>query len=101
MNLFGVGNLEIIVILLVALLVLGPGRMVDAARSLGQFWNDAQRTLRAAADAATVRLDEPLTLSTTRDPLPDPEGAVDREQADDPPPPAESSAEPETQSRGQ
>jgi len=33
MNLFGVGNLEIIVILLVALLVLGPGRMVDAARS--------------------------------------------------------------------
>jgi Sec-independent protein translocase protein TatA len=84
MNLFGVGNLEIIVILLVALLVLGPGRMVDAARSLGQFWNDAQRTLRAAADAATVRLDEPLTLSSSRDPVPEPEGAVAREQAEDP-----------------
>lgn len=101
MNLFGVGNLEIIVILLVALLVLGPARMVAAARSLGRFWNDAQRTLRAAADAATVRLDEPLTLSTTRDPLPNPEGAVDREQAGDTAPPAGSSAEPETQSRGQ
>ncbi|MCH8973657.1 MAG: twin-arginine translocase TatA/TatE family subunit, partial [Chloroflexi bacterium] len=33
MNFFGVGNMELIVVLLVALLVLGPARMVDAART--------------------------------------------------------------------
>ena len=58
MNLFGIGNLELIAILVVALMILGPGKMVETARTLGKFWAEAQRTLRSVADAATVRLDE-------------------------------------------
>jgi Sec-independent protein translocase protein TatA len=82
MNLFGIGNLEIIIILLVALMVLGPSRMVDGARTLGKFWNDAQRTLRAAADAATIKLDE--TPSTkAAEPVEEPEDAVARATTDD------------------
>ena len=56
MNLFGIGNMELLVVLVVALLVLGPARMVDAARSVGKLWAEAQRTIRAAADAAKPHL---------------------------------------------
>ncbi len=79
MNLFGVGNFELIAILLVALLVLGPGRMVEVARVMGKFWRDAQRTLRSAIDASTVKLDEPISQKLPRDPVPAPEDAVARE----------------------
>jgi Sec-independent protein translocase protein TatA len=82
MNLFGIGNLEIIIILLIALLVLGPGRMVDGARTLGKFWNDAQRTLRAAADAATIKLNETPSTKAV-EPAEEPEDAVARATAGD------------------
>ena len=81
MNLFGIGNLEIIIVLLVALMVLGPGRMVDGARTLGKFWGDAQRTLRAAADAATIKLDE-TPASRATEPAGEPEDAVARASDD-------------------
>ena len=79
MNILGVGNLELIWILLLALVLLGPGRMVDAARAAGKFWREAQHVLRAAADAATVSLDAPPPRSTSGDPLPGPEDAVARD----------------------
>ncbi len=78
MNILGIGNLELVWILLLALVLLGPGRMVDAARAAGKFWREAQHVLRAAADAATVSLDAP-PRSTPRDPLPEPEDAVARD----------------------
>ena len=77
MNIFGVGNMELIVVLLVALLVLGPARMVDAARSFGRYWNEAQRTIRSVADAATAQLDAP-PRSEPGDPEPGPDGSVAR-----------------------
>ena len=80
MNVLGIGNLELLWILIVAVVVLGPGRMVDAARSAGKYWREAQQVLRAAADAATVSLDAPPPSRTPpRDPAPEPEGAVARE----------------------
>ncbi|MYA50864.1 MAG: hypothetical protein F4045_01415 [Chloroflexi bacterium] len=83
MNILGIGNLELIWILLLALVLLGPGRMVDAARAAGKFWREAQHVLRAAADAATVSLDAPPPRSAPRDPLPEPEDAVAREGSGD------------------
>ena len=52
MDFFGIGNLELVVILLVALLVLGPERMLEMARTVGKFWREAQRTIRYAIDTA-------------------------------------------------
>ena len=83
MNILGIGNLELIWILLLALVLLGPGRMVDAARAAGKFWREAQHVLRAAADAATVSLDAPPPRSAPRDPLPEPEDAVARDASGD------------------
>jgi len=37
MELFGIGPLELIFILLIALIVLGPGDMVKAGRTIGRF----------------------------------------------------------------
>lgn len=80
MNIFGVGNMELVVVLLVALLVLGPARMVDAARAVGKFWNEAQRTLRSVADTATAELDaRPAAEGSEPEPSQEgPEGSIAR-----------------------
>ena len=57
MDLFGIGLLELVFVLLVALIVLGPARMVEMAGRMGKYWREAQRMLREAADAAAVNLD--------------------------------------------
>lgn len=98
MNFFGVGNMELIVVLLVALLVLGPARMVDAARTVGKFWNEAQRTLRSVADTATAQLDaRPGAEGSEPEPSPEePEGSVARGggEKSEPPAPEPPSEEP-------
>ena len=83
MNILGVGNLELIWILLLALVLLGPGRMVDAARTMGKFWREAQHVLRATADAATVSLDAPPPRRAPSDPIPAPPDAVARDNSGD------------------
>jgi len=59
MDVFGIGLLELSVVMLIAIIVLGPARMVDMAGKMGRHWREAQRILREVADAATVRLDQP------------------------------------------
>ncbi len=44
MDFLGIGSLEVLAILLVAFLVLGPARMAEMARSLGNFIRDIRRT---------------------------------------------------------
>ena len=43
MNIFGMGPLEILVIALIAFILLGPQRMVDAARLLGKATKEVRR----------------------------------------------------------
>ena len=43
MNIFGMGPLEILVIALVAFILLGPQRMVDAARLMGKATKEVRR----------------------------------------------------------
>ena len=81
MNVFGVGNLELLWIMLIALVLLGPGRLVDAARAAGKFWREAQHAVRAVADAASVNLDAPPPKIVPREPLPAPGDAVARDDA--------------------
>lgn len=80
MDLFGIGFVEMVVVLLVALLALGPGRMVEVARTIGKLWIEARRSLRELADMATVNLDAPVSRRPKADdPLPEPEDSVSRE----------------------
>ncbi len=54
MNLFGVGSLEIIIILLVAFLVLGPNQLLGVAKGLGKV----MRELRNATGQFARMLEE-------------------------------------------
>ncbi len=85
MNILGVGNLELLWILLLALVLLGPGRLVDAARAAGKFWREAQHTIRSVADAASIDLDAPPPKIVPREPLPSPNDAVARGESDSAP----------------
>lgn len=78
MNLFGVGNMEIAFVLVIAAIVLGPARIVDVARQTGTFYRKARRMLREIADTATVELDKKPATKAPSDPVPPPEDAVSR-----------------------
>lgn len=62
MNFMGVGNLEILVVLTLALLILGPKRLASTARSLGQVIGQ----LRQASENLPNLVDE--ILEGTDDP---------------------------------
>ena len=42
MNIFGIGTLEILLIMLIAFIFLGPEKMIAGAKKLGQLTRDAR-----------------------------------------------------------
>ena len=82
MDIFGIGPLELVFVLVIALLVLGPGKMVEMARDMGKYLRDFQRAtggwLQKARQGNTVLIlspeGPPLTLKAGH---PKPEKGVD------------------------
>ena len=64
MNVFGIGGLELVVILLVAFVALGPGKTIDVARTIGRMTREARRTFTDIMDAASISDND---LRTPRD----------------------------------
>jgi len=58
MEFFGMGTLEILVILLVALIVVGPGKLVEVGKTLGKI----ARTLRRASFDLTSEVSKELDI---------------------------------------
>lgn len=52
MNFLGMGPLEILIILLVAFIFLGPERMIDTSRALGKLMKDLSRVSSEISDIA-------------------------------------------------
>ena len=77
MNFFGMGALELVFILVVALLVLGPNKMVDVARTLGKYVRELQR---AAAEVPRL-----FSLDDDQAPAPPPQRRQLLEQPPEPP----------------
>jgi sec-independent protein translocase protein TatA len=67
MNLFGIGTVELIFIIVVALLVLGPNRMVEMARTLGKYFREFQRTTAEVPRLLSISEDstEPVLPSSS------------------------------------
>ena len=59
MTFLGMGPLEVMVILLVAFMVLGPQRMMDAARLLGKATREVRRMSQGLTDALDETMEEP------------------------------------------
>ena len=95
MNFFGIGTLELLVILLVAFIALGPGKTVEVARTIGKMVREARRTFTDIMDAASV--DErggrprdnsgpPTPPSPPTDPIPQPPHLAAQNDANENPP---------------
>jgi sec-independent protein translocase protein TatB len=57
MELFGVGTTELVVVLLLAAIVLGPERLARTARELGKFTRNARAYLTSFSDELKGELD--------------------------------------------
>jgi Sec-independent protein translocase protein TatA len=88
----GIGMLEILLVLFVALVVLGPKKMVESARTAGRL----VRELRDQREQLTGMLLRELDLDDDRGPSrrdpPPPAGAVARPSASSQAPPADDAA---------
>jgi Sec-independent protein translocase protein TatA len=89
MNLFGIGPLELLVVLTVALVVLGPARLASTGRQLGKMARD----LRRATQELPAYLEEMAegegekTAKQPKTPSPPPVPYVHRERGASPQPP--------------
>jgi len=99
-NVFGIGTLELLVILLVAFIALGPGKTVEVARTIGKMAREARRTFTDIMDAASVDersgrpRDNPNPTappSPPTDPMPAPPHLAAQSEAPDGPPSSPSS----------
>ena len=53
MNVFGIGAMELLVILLVAFIALGPGKTMETARTIGRMMREARRAFSDIVEAAS------------------------------------------------
>ena len=91
MNFLGIGSMELLVILLVAFLVVGPGRSIEMARRTGKVLGDLRRGFSEVTDAISV---EERQRTHSQQPLP---GVPSRpEMPDDDPAQSEQSPKDET-----
>ena len=59
MTFLGMGPLEVMIILLVAFIVLGPQRMLDAAKLLGKATREVRRMSQGLTDVLDETMEEP------------------------------------------
>ena len=81
MNPLGIGPLELVVVLLVAFIALGPGKTMEVARTIGRVVREARRTFTDVMDAASITSDDVNRRTTSQTPGP-------TVPPDDDPPPA-------------
>jgi sec-independent protein translocase protein TatB len=68
-GIFGIGGNELIVILLLAAIVLGPERLVRSARELGKFIRNVKNYFSALTDELKAELDILDDIKEVRDEL--------------------------------
>jgi sec-independent protein translocase protein TatA len=80
------GPLELVIILVIALLILGPGKLPDVGAALGKSIREFRKALSDVQDAVKVNVDT--------SPLPPPSGVVPAVPVPPPAPVAPAAAEP-------
>ena len=93
---FNLGPMELIVILVIALLILGPGKLPDVGSALGKSIREFRKAATDVQDAG--RIDQPVTPPPA---TPPPAAAPPPAQSPPtvPPPPVAPPSEPSTEAR--
>jgi sec-independent protein translocase protein TatB len=68
-GIFGIGGNELLVVLLLAAIVLGPERLVRSAREIGKFIRNVKNYFNALTDELKTELDVLDEIKEVRDEL--------------------------------
>ena len=68
MNLFGIGPGELVLVFVLALILLGPGKLPEVARALGKAVREFQAATRGLTEEVESSLREPPAASRSRPP---------------------------------
>ena len=78
MNFLGVGTMELIVVLGLALLILGPKRMIEASRNVGKVMRDLRRQRDEFTGLVMSQFEDETEPDQPAPAAPEPGGAVGR-----------------------
>ncbi|MBC7224526.1 MAG: twin-arginine translocase TatA/TatE family subunit [Anaerolineae bacterium] len=92
MNFFGIGPMEMVFILILALIIFGPGRLPEIGRAVGKSIRDFRAMTQEVTSQFSLELEEASTASKGSQE----EQAPTPQKAAEPPPSAEPPAEAET-----
>ena len=88
MTFLGMGPLEVMIILVVAFIVLGPQRMMDAAKLLGKATREVRRMSQGLTDVLDETMEEPRVHRPGGHKARDESGGTKADDAVSTPPPA-------------
>ncbi len=83
MNFFGIGIIELVAVMVVALLVLGPNRMVEASRTLGKYLRELQRASAELPRLLSLDEEPPESPAIQRQQIPKEANGEDRPTDDE------------------
>ena len=86
MTFLGMGPLEVMIILVVAFIVLGPQRMIDAAKLLGKATQEVRRMSQGLTEALDETMEEPRVHRPGGRPTREDEGNPGADAAEPSPP---------------
>lgn len=94
---FNIQGPELILIALIALIVIGPGKLPDVGAALGKSLREFRQASSDVKDAASLESKAPATPEAPAAPAPTaqtsaPEAPAPEARADEPPPPVKSGA---------
>ena len=70
MEFFGMGMGEVLLILVIALIIWGPGRVVDVGRTLGKMMHNLKKATSDLTTQITSETEEKKTPATVQNPRP-------------------------------
>ncbi|OGN99741.1 MAG: hypothetical protein A2Y90_01595 [Chloroflexi bacterium RBG_13_52_12] len=90
MDFFGIGPLEVLLIVIVALIIVGPGKVAEVAKTLGK----TVRAIKRAGTEFTAGVTRELEATEQKSPPAPPEKAQKTADAAIPPPPGQTETGP-------
>lgn len=94
MNFFGIGPMELVFILILALIIFGPGRLPEIGRAVGKSLRDFRAMTQEVTSQFSLDLEEAVKTKEVRGTQTPAQGAAEPSEPSEPSPPPEASAEP-------